>query len=63
MRINKRALACVSKNSVDILVNSKFEFLVVARAVKVPERKTIGNLRKFESICASGTILHRQKQL
>jgi hypothetical protein len=34
MRINKRALACVSKNSVDVLVNSKFEFLVVARARK-----------------------------
>ena len=49
MGINKRALACVSKNSVDVLVNSKFEFLVVARAVKVPERKTMGSSESLKA--------------
>jgi len=49
MRINKRALACVSKNSVDVLVNSKLEFLVVARAVKFLKEKPLGTSESLKA--------------
>jgi hypothetical protein len=51
MGINKRALACVSKNSVDVLVNSKFEFLVVVNSLC--SKSLIG-----EAFIARAALLH-----